>query len=233
RIERRGRPSTWSNATDCARAPSRRASWDSIRSCSCAPCRAGGAMPRRSRASTWVARARTRAPGSSAARGGSRPSGCSRTAGAGSASRLERPGDYFLREIAGESIIVLRDRSGTLRAFFNVCRHRGTRLCSEESGRLGETLQCSYHAWTYATDGRLVGAPHMQDVPGFDKADYPLHAAAIAEWEGFLFVNLAEQPAPFDRAWAALQGRFARFGLPALVAGLRVAYDVAATCDVV
>ncbi len=151
----------------------------------------------------------------------------------GRASRLERPGDYFLREIAGESIIVLRDRSGTLRAFFNVCRHRGTRLCSEESGRLGETLQCSYHAWTYATDGRLVGAPHMQDVPGFDKADYPLHAAAIAEWEGFLFVNLAEQPAPFDRAWAALQGRFARFGLPALVAGHRVVYDVRANWKLV
>ena len=151
----------------------------------------------------------------------------------GRASRLARPGDYFLREIAGESIIVLRDRGGTLRAFFNVCRHRGTRLCREESGRFGETLQCSYHAWTYATDGRLVGAPHMQDVSDFDKADYPLHAAAIAEWEGFLFVNLAEEPVPFDRAWAALQGRFARFGLPALVAGHRVVYDVRANWKLV
>src|SRR3989449_9590119 len=56
----------------------------------------------------------------------------------GRASRLEQPGDYFLREIAGESIIVLRDRGGTLRAFFNVCRHRGTRLCREESGRRSE-----------------------------------------------------------------------------------------------
>ena len=90
----------------------------------------------------------------------------------------------MVREVAGESLIVLRDKTGTVRAFFNVCRHRGTRLCREASRRFGETIQCSYHAWTYGTDGRLVGAPHMQDVEGFDKADYPLHQAAVAEWEG-------------------------------------------------
>ena len=97
----------------------------------------------------------------------------------GRASRLAEPGDYFLRTLADESIIVLRDRHGMLRAFFNVCRHRGTRICREESGRFSETLQCPYHAWTYGTDGRLVGAPHMQEIEGFDKADYPLHPAAI------------------------------------------------------
>jgi Rieske 2Fe-2S family protein len=151
----------------------------------------------------------------------------------GRAASLAEPGAYALREVAGESIIVLRDRGGTLRAFFNVCRHRGTRICREESGRFGETLQCSYHAWTYATDGRLVGAPHMQEVPGFDKADYPLHAAAVAEWEGFLFVNVAERPDPFDAAWAPLRGRFARFGLPGLAVGHRVVYDVRANWKLV
>ncbi len=151
----------------------------------------------------------------------------------GRASRLTRPGDFFLREIAGESIIVLRDRSGALRAFFNVCRHRGTRLTREESGRFPESIQCSYHAWTYALDGRLVGAPHMQDVPGFEKSDYPLHAAALAEWEGFLFVNVAENPAPFDDVWAPLEGRFARFALPGLAVGHRVVYDVRANWKLV
>jgi Rieske 2Fe-2S family protein len=101
----------------------------------------------------------------------------------GRASRVAKPGDYLVREIAGESVIVVRDKSATLHAFFNVCRHRGTRLCREESGRFPDTIQCSYHAWTYGTDGRLIGAPHMQDIGGFDKADYPLHEAAIAEWE--------------------------------------------------
>jgi len=151
----------------------------------------------------------------------------------GRASRLAAPGDYILRSVADESIIVLRDRQGVLRAFFNVCRHRGTRICREPSGRLPETIQCPYHAWTYGTDGRLIGAPHMQDVEGFDKASYSLHPAAIAEWEGFLFVSLAEEPEPFAGAWAPMQWRLARFGLPQLRIGHQVVYEVRANWKLV
>jgi len=151
----------------------------------------------------------------------------------GRASKLSQPGDYFLREVAGESIIVLRDREGTLRAHFNICRHRGTRICREESGRFGETIQCPYHAWTYRTNGKLVGAPHMQDTQGFSMGDYPLHAAAVAEWEGFLFVNVAEKPEPFSGAWAPLSTRFARYGLKNLAVGHRVVYDVKANWKLV
>lgn len=151
----------------------------------------------------------------------------------GRAARVARPGDYFLAEVAGESIIVLRDSRGTLRAFFNVCRHRGTRICREPAGRFGETLQCSYHAWTYATDGRLVGAPHMQEVEGFDKAEYPLHSAALVEWEGFLFVHVAQQAPAFATAWAPMIGRFARFGLSSLAVGHRVEYEVQANWKLV
>jgi len=146
----------------------------------------------------------------------------------GRSARVSEPGQYFLSTIAGESVIVLRDRKGVLRAFFNVCRHRGTRICSEEAGRFGETLQCPYHAWTYRTDGQLVGAPHMQDVFGFDKKDFPLHAAAITEWEGFLFVSVAHEPQPFDTAWRPMIGRLSRYGLRDLVVGHRVVYDVKA-----
>ena len=103
---------------------------------------------------------------------------------------LAAPGDYFLVEIAGESIIILRDQSGERRGYYNVCRHRGTRLCEAPRGRLSETIQCPYHAWTYALDGRLIGAPHMHEVEGFDKKAYPLHAVPLAQWEGFLFANL-------------------------------------------
>jgi Rieske 2Fe-2S family protein len=151
----------------------------------------------------------------------------------GRASRLAAPGDYFLRAVADESIIVLRDAQGVLRALFNVCRHRGTRICVEPSGRFADTIQCPYHAWTYGTDGRLVGAPHMQDAEGFDKTRYPLHAAAIAEWEGFLFVNLAEQPEPFSAAWGPMLRRLERFGLPGLRVGHQVAYDVSANWKLV
>ena len=151
----------------------------------------------------------------------------------GRAARVSKPGDYFVREIARESILVLRDRQGVLRAFFNVCRHRGTRICQEESGRFAETIQCPYHAWTYRTDGQLIGTPHMQDVEGFDKGDYPLHSAAIVEWEGFLFVNVGRDPEPFEAGWAPVMGRFARFGLPGLRPGHHVVYDVRANWKLV
>ena len=151
----------------------------------------------------------------------------------GRASAIGAPGDFVVREIAGESLIVLRDRAGILRAFFNVCRHRGTQICAADSGRFSETIQCPYHAWTYATDGRLVGAPHMQDAAGFDKAAYPLHSAAVAEWEGFLFVNVAREPEPFDIAFAPMIGRLARFGLSSLRVGHRARYEVAANWKLV
>src|SRR5579859_3938293 len=125
----------------------------------------------------------------------------------GRATQLRHAGDYIVRDLAGESLIIVRGRDGVLRAFFNVCRHRGTRICTEASGQFSETIQCPYHAWTYTTDGRLIGAPHMQAVEGFDKRDYPLHEAAVAEWEGFVFVNIAQQPEPFDAAFAPMLHR--------------------------
>lgn len=138
------------------------------------------------------------------------------------------PGDYRLVDVGGESLIALRDQQRQLHAFFNICRHRGTRLCTTLQGRLSETIQCPYHAWTYALDGRLIGAPHMNEVEGFQKGDYPLHAAALAEWEGFVFVNLAREPRPFAEAFAPVAERFSRFNLPALVSVRRVVYDVRA-----
>jgi Rieske 2Fe-2S family protein len=151
----------------------------------------------------------------------------------GRSSAIEAAGDFIVRDVAGESIIVLRDRGGDLRAFFNVCRHRGTQLCNADSGRFHETIQCPYHAWTYATDGRLLGAPHMQDAEGFDKRDYPLHAAHVAEWEGFVFVNVAEHPASFSETFAPMLGRLSRFGLDALIVGHTVSYDVQANWKLV
>jgi Rieske 2Fe-2S family protein len=146
----------------------------------------------------------------------------------GREAELAEPGDFVVRTIAGESLIVVRGRDGVVRAFYNVCRHRGTRLCEEARGRLSETIQCPYHAWTYTLDGALIGAPHMNDVAGFDKRDYPLHAAPVAAWEGFLFLTLAREPEPFARAFAPLAGRFGRFNLPALRTARRVEYDVQA-----
>src|SRR2546426_10306297 len=141
---------------------------------------------------------------------------CRRWLCAGRAAELADPGDFVVRTVAGESLIVVRGQDGAVRAFYNVCRHRGTRLCEEARGRFSETIQCPYHAWTYTLDGTLIGAPHMGDVQGFDKRDYPLHAVAVATWEGFLFLNLAREPEPFERAFAPVLERFSRFNLATL-----------------
>ncbi len=151
----------------------------------------------------------------------------------GRVETIAQPGDYIVVEIAGESVIVLKDQSGERRAFYNVCRHRGTRLCEATHGRLSETIQCPYHAWTYALDGRLIGAPHMNEVTGFDKKEYPLHGAALAEWEGFLFVSLARDAEPLPAAFAPLVGRFARYNLPNLRTVRRIEYDVRANWKLV
>src|SRR2546421_5159883 len=110
----------------------------------------------------------------------------------GHQSQVADAGDYFVQQVIGESLIVIRDKSGEIHGFFNVCRHRGTRLKEDACGH-ASTIQCPYHAWTYGLDGRLIGAPHMDEVPDFDKADYSLNAVNIALWEGFILVNLAEQ----------------------------------------
>ena len=91
-------------------------------------------------------------------------------------------------------------RQGRVQAFYNVCRHRGTRLCTEAAGRFAGSIQCPYHAWTYALDGRLVGAPHMDEVPHFRKEDYPLHRVEANEWDGHIFITLARAPRPLVRS---------------------------------
>jgi glycine betaine catabolism A len=146
----------------------------------------------------------------------------------GRADRIAGPGDYVVHEIGRESVIVLRTQEGELRAYHNVCRHRGTRLCEAHSGRFSETIQCPYHAWTYALDGRLLGAPSTGEFEDFRKSDYPLLPVAVASWEGFLFVNLSPEPEPFEQAFAPLVDRFSRFNLPGLTVARTIEYDVRA-----
>ncbi len=146
----------------------------------------------------------------------------------GRADHAPKTGDFFLADVAGESLIVVRGDDRQVRAFYNVCRHRGTRLCTDERGALNGSIQCPYHAWTYGLDGRLLAARNMSDVPDFDRLDYPLHQATLATWNGFLFVNLAGSPEPFEEAFAPVLDRFARYGIGELRAARRTEYEVAA-----
>ena len=102
-----------------------------------------------------------------------------------------------------------------MHAFYNVCRHRGTRICNAPSGHFQGSIQCPYHAWTYGLDGALKVARNMTEVPGFDRAEYPLKEAAVALWEGFIFVTLrlGDSRESFEQAFAPLIGRFARWNI--------------------
>jgi len=145
----------------------------------------------------------------------------------GHQSQIAKPGDYFVQDVIGESLIVIRDKSGEIHGFFNVCRHRGTRLKEEACGH-ASVIQCPYHAWTYGLDGRLIGAPHMDEVAGFDKTDYLLHGVNPALWEGFIFVNLADALTPLEKVFAPLAGKFSHWNLPQLCSAKRIEYDVRA-----
>lgn len=139
--------------------------------------------------------------------------------------RVAKSGDFFLAEVAGESVIVTRDPLGALRAHYNVCRHRGTRMCTEQSGAFKDgRIRCPYHAWTYALDGQLVIAPHME--PDFARGDYPLHSGAVESWHGHVFVNLSKEPAPLDLS--PLTESFAPWGMAGLRMRKRLNYDVRA-----
>jgi len=145
----------------------------------------------------------------------------------GHQGELAKAGDYLVAEVASESLVIVRDKGGEVHGFYNVCRHRGTRLREDRNGRLS-AIQCPYHAWTYGLDGCLLGAPHMDDVPGFDKADYSLRAVNLALWEGFIFVNLGDSPAPLEEWFAPLAGKFSHWNLAKLWSAKRIEYDVRA-----
>jgi glycine betaine catabolism A len=147
---------------------------------------------------------------------------------AGRTAELAEPGDFVVRDVAGESLILVRREGGGLSAYYNVCRHRGTRLTEEESGRFASTIQCPYHAWTYDLKGCLLAAPQMDRGVGFRVDDYPLHQAALDVWDGHIFLNMAQDPVPLAQQLAGLDERFHRWGMDDLRIGARIVYDVAA-----
>jgi Rieske 2Fe-2S family protein len=151
----------------------------------------------------------------------------------GRADRIREPGDYMLADVAGESLMVVRGQDGAVRAFYNVCRHRGTRLCESETGHVAKAFVCPYHSWSYGLDGALLAASNMGEVSWFDRGDYPLFSVAAAEWEGFLFVNLARRATPLEEALGPLANRFGPWRLARLATVSRIEYEVRANWKLV
>jgi Rieske 2Fe-2S family protein len=153
---------------------------------------------------------------------------------------LREAGDHLTLDIAGESVLVVRTKAGEIKAHYNVCRHRGARLCDPENdARWGLALdggvvtrnliRCPYHSWSYSLDGKLVAAPLLQDAPGFDKADYSLHPVGVEAWGGFIFLNLTPQGAPdFRAAMGEAPRRLGNYPLDVLKTARTISYDVRA-----
>tara|TARA_Y100000590_G_scaffold468069_1_gene649237 strand:+ start:764 stop:1882 length:1119 start_codon:yes stop_codon:yes gene_type:complete len=136
---------------------------------------------------------------------------------AGRLEQLSKEGGFFTATVGKENVIVLRSSSDEINAFYNVCRHRGTRICSNEVGNFSKSIQCPYHGWTYDLEGNLIGAPLMEGAEEFAKEDYPLHSVPLAEWEGFLFLNLSDSPEPFETAFDPLLNRFKLWEMKSLI----------------
>src|SRR5205085_107958 len=158
---------------------------------------------------------------------------------------LSAPGEYLRVDVAGESLLVVRTRSGDTRAFHNVCRHRGSRLVMQDeaaadaaglpcaAGRFKGSIVCPYHSWTYGLGGELRNAPFLDESHGLRKDQLPLFGVDVATWGGFVFVNLtrdldgAAPASSLVEELGEIPERLAHYPLSELRTGCRITYDVA------
>jgi phenylpropionate dioxygenase-like ring-hydroxylating dioxygenase large terminal subunit len=117
----------------------------------------------------------------------------------GHAAMAPQPGDYFTHDHLGVPVMVVRGKDSKLRAMLNVCRHRGTRVVSDDRGTGCRAFTCPYHAWTYDLAGRLTGIPHPRGFEGVDRAEHGLVVLPTAEVAGLVFVTLEDEGAPGAR----------------------------------
>ncbi len=136
------------------------------------------------------------------------------------------PGSYTAVTAGNDSLVLSREPGGNLKAFFNVCRHRGHELLPCGSSASAKVIKCPYHGWTYGLDGSLKGAPHFSDQPDFDPADFPLTEARTHEWGGWVFVNVSGDAPEFDRYLGSLADTIAPYQPDRLVIAARDEYVV-------
>lgn len=149
---------------------------------------------------------------------------------AGHESEIRHSGDFLTREVGVESILVTND-GDSLHALYNVCRHRGARVCQQANGN-ARHLVCPYHRWTYGLDGRLTAAPAMSET--FEPSRYPLFSAHVTSWHGLVFINLSEDaPEPLDHILEPAMAGFAPFGVANCKVAHAIDYHVSANWKIV
>ncbi len=144
---------------------------------------------------------------------------------AGHESELPNPGDFKVLKVANESAIIIRAKDGTINAFANVCRHRGSLVCLESKGNKRK-LTCPYHGWTYDIEGNLIAARNMSRE--FDKANHGLHKVSVDIVHGLLVVCFSDSPPSLDGAKRELAEPMAMFGFENLKVAAHKEYDIAA-----
>ncbi len=168
----------------------------------------------------------------------------------GREEEIPNAGDFLVRDVLGESVLIVRARDGALNAFYNVCRHRGCRLVLDDAPSLREedrpdpdghfrgAIRCPYHSWTYGLDGDLRAAPFLRETAQISKADFSLRPVALDRWGGFVFLNVkAGEDGANGHTLAdqlgALPERFVRWGLADLRIAKRLVYEVEANWKVI
>ncbi len=137
-------------------------------------------------------------------------------------SALAQKRSFRRFDIGDQSLLVLRDADGRLRAFYNTCRHRGSELCGEREGRFGSKLiVCPYHQWSYALDGRLVATSSHAEAADFERADFPLFEVQLREFRGGIFVSLDRDPPDFEDGFIRGSDRIENWPMADLVVGHR------------
>jgi phenylpropionate dioxygenase-like ring-hydroxylating dioxygenase large terminal subunit len=144
---------------------------------------------------------------------------------AGHVSELAEAGDFKVFKVARESVIIVRGGDGEVKAFANVCRHRGSLVCLERRGN-SRKFACPYHGWTYDTDGKLIAARSMPD--DFDKSAYSLKPVSYGEIHGLMFICLCDEPPALDGAIRDLAEPMALFDFPNLKVAANKSYDIPA-----
>ncbi|HEY7053309.1 MAG TPA: aromatic ring-hydroxylating dioxygenase subunit alpha [Mycobacterium sp.] len=150
-------------------------------------------------------------------------------------SDVPTPGSFRTVQVGRENVLISRNRSGAISAFFNVCRHRGAKLCAEDNGVIGRAFQCPYHAWTYDLDGKLIAAPNLTRMPDIDRVELGLVRISVRQWLGYIWVCLADEPVSFEET--VMHAVIERLGdldaidhydIANLEVGRRIVYDVRA-----
>ena len=145
----------------------------------------------------------------------------------GHVSDLLNPGDYVTAEFAGQRIYVIRSDNGELKAFFNVCQHRGHSLLSGK-GTAKSLIVCPYHAWSYDRNGALIAANNCDHVAGFEKHEFDLPTVAVDTFAGFVFVNLDPNARPMAEVFSGAEEALAKFRVDteSFVADDTVLFDI-------